>query len=56
MASAGTTPFYGREHELQRLQELAGKKTASSASRHPGPMIGIRCYGALPVEPEPARI
>jgi hypothetical protein len=29
MASAGTTPFYGREHELQRLQELAGKKTAS---------------------------
>jgi hypothetical protein len=29
MASAGTTPFYGREHELQSLQELAGKKTAS---------------------------
>src|SRR5258708_19720944 len=29
MASAGPTPFYGREHELQRLQELAGKKTAS---------------------------
>jgi len=29
MASAGTTPFYGREHELQRLLELAGKKTAS---------------------------
>jgi hypothetical protein len=29
MASAGTTPFYGREHELLRLQELAGKKTAS---------------------------
>src|SRR5258708_8273057 len=29
MASAGTTPFYGREHELRRLQELAGKKTAS---------------------------
>jgi AAA+ ATPase superfamily predicted ATPase len=29
MASAGTTPFYGREHELQRLQELTGKKTAS---------------------------
>jgi hypothetical protein len=29
MASAGTTPFYRREHELQRLQELAGKKTAS---------------------------
>jgi hypothetical protein len=26
---AGTTPFYGRESELQRLQELAGKKTAS---------------------------
>jgi hypothetical protein len=29
MPSAGTTPFYGREHELRRLQELAGKKTAS---------------------------
>ncbi len=29
MAFAVTTPFYGREHELQRLQELAGKKTAS---------------------------
>src|SRR6202035_4868411 len=29
MASAGTTPFYGRKHELQRLEELAGKKTAS---------------------------
>jgi hypothetical protein len=29
MASAGTTPFYGREHELQRLQELSSKKTAS---------------------------
>lgn len=29
MASAGPTPFYGREHELQRLKELAGKKTAS---------------------------
>ena len=29
MAAPGATPFYGREHELQRLQELAGKKTAS---------------------------
>jgi hypothetical protein len=29
MASAATTPFYGREHELRRLQELAAKKTAS---------------------------
>jgi len=29
MAFVATTPFYGREHELQRLQELAGKKTAS---------------------------
>lgn len=29
MASAGSTPFYGREHELKRLQELAGKKIAS---------------------------
>jgi uncharacterized protein len=29
MTPAETTPFYGREHELQRLKELAGKKTAS---------------------------
>jgi AAA+ ATPase superfamily predicted ATPase len=29
MASVGTAPFYGREQELQRLQELATKKTAS---------------------------
>jgi hypothetical protein len=29
MASAATTPFYGREHELRRLQELAAKETAS---------------------------
>ena len=26
-----TTPFFGREHELARLKELAGKKTASLA-------------------------
>jgi AAA+ ATPase superfamily predicted ATPase len=29
MASVGTTPFYGRENELRRLHQLAGKKTAS---------------------------
>ena len=29
MAPGATTPFYGREDELRRLQELAGKKTAS---------------------------
>jgi hypothetical protein len=27
MASAGTTPFYRREYELQGLQELAGPQT-----------------------------
>lgn len=40
MASAGTTPFYGREHELQRLQELTGKKTASLVI-----IKGRRCIG-----------
>ena len=29
MASGATTPFYGRENELRRMQQLAGKKTAS---------------------------
>jgi hypothetical protein len=33
---AGTTPFYGREHELRRLQELAGKKTATVNCGEPG--------------------
>ena len=28
MTSAGTTPIYGRKHELKRLEELTGKKTA----------------------------